>query len=180
MRIMGIDGSLSTVAVAIVDNGKLDNYSYYKPPKDGALVDRVIYARDWVRAYVKNRQPDTIVIEDYIRYLGGGSGAATVIPLAILNCSIQIGLKDIGYDVHTINVNTVRARIKEKTRPKKEEIPELVAKKLGIKFPWVYKKNGSIAAESYDIADAIAVAISAIPLKKQDYLSSGVTPSGAP
>jgi hypothetical protein len=55
---------------------------------------------------------------------------------------------------------TIRHGLKiNKLLPKKEEIPELVAKHLGITFPYQLNKKGKIKIENYDMADGIAVAL---------------------
>ena len=43
--------------------------------------------------------------------------------------------------------------------PKKEDMPALVAKHLGITFPYEYDKKGKVKVESYDKADGVAVAL---------------------
>jgi hypothetical protein len=43
--------------------------------------------------------------------------------------------------------------------PKKEDMPELVAKHLGITFPYEVNKKGRIKVENYDMADGVAVAL---------------------
>jgi hypothetical protein len=43
--------------------------------------------------------------------------------------------------------------------PAKDDMPELVAKHLGIKFPYEFNKKGKIKVENGDKADAMAVAL---------------------
>jgi hypothetical protein len=58
------------------------------------------------------------------------------------------------------SVMTIRHGLKlGKILPKKEDMPELVAKHLGITFPYVKGKTGKIKEESFDMADGIAVAL---------------------
>ena len=58
------------------------------------------------------------------------------------------------------NIMSIRHGLKlSKILPKKEEMPELIAHHLNIKFPYIYNKKGKIAVESYDMADGVAVAL---------------------
>jgi hypothetical protein len=43
--------------------------------------------------------------------------------------------------------------------PKKEDMPDLVAKHLGITFPYEYDKKGKVKEVSRDMADGVAVAL---------------------
>jgi hypothetical protein len=55
---------------------------------------------------------------------------------------------------------TIRHGLKlNKELPKKEDMPELVSKHLGIKFPYEKNKNGKIKIENYDMADSVGVAL---------------------
>jgi len=66
----------------------------------------------------------------------------------------------LGKPPELFNVLTVRHGIKnDKILPKKEDIPELVAKHLGITFPYQKGKKGKIIEENYDMADSMAVAL---------------------
>ena len=49
-----------------------------------------------------------------------------------------------------------------KVLPKKEEIPELVAKILNIKFPYVFNKKQKQIIENQDMADSIALILAYI------------------
>jgi hypothetical protein len=107
----------------------------------------------------------------------GSSSANTVIPLAILNMTLRLAIRDIGITPEALNVLKIRHTLKlTKVLPKKEDIPELVAQHLGIPYPWLYKinrrtKQQQILEESYDVADSIAVALTwaklqTVPKKK--------------
>jgi len=58
------------------------------------------------------------------------------------------------------NVMSIRHGLKlNKDLPKKEDMPELVAKHLGITFPYEYDKKGKVKEVSRDMADGVAVAL---------------------
>ena len=82
--------------------------------------------------------------------------------LAVFNRTISLALfEEFGKELVLMNVNTVRSIIKPpgyKGRLVKEDVPMALEKHFGIKFPFYYKKTGKIMTESYDVADAIAVA----------------------
>ena len=55
---------------------------------------------------------------------------------------------------------TIRHGLKfDKIFPKKQDMAELVAKHLGITFPYEYDKKGKVKVESFDKADGVAVAL---------------------
>jgi hypothetical protein len=70
----------------------------------------------------------------------------------------------LGRAPELFSVMTIRHGLKlNKIFPKKEDMPELVAKHLGITFPYERttkgKTKGKIKMESYDKADGMAVAL---------------------
>jgi hypothetical protein len=65
-----------------------------------------------------------------------------------------------GKTPYFVNVNTVRSLIKiTNERISKEQVPAAIEHHLKIKFPFKLDKNGKIKTESYDMADAVAVAL---------------------
>ena len=89
------------------------------------------------------------------------STATTVVTLASFNR--MIGLLSYDYlksHPGLFNVMSIRHGLKlNKNLPKKEEMPDLVSKHLGITFPYIKDKKGKIKPESFDMADGIAVAL---------------------
>jgi Holliday junction resolvasome RuvABC endonuclease subunit len=187
MRILGLDASTSAIGIAIIEyddlfNCKLLYADYYTPDKSIDIIDMLLKARIYISNIAKQYKIDEFVIEDYIRFMKGSSSAATVIPLAILNMTLRLMIIDIfNIKPESLNVLKIRHALKlTKELPKKEDIPNLVAKHLKIEYPWLYKVNKRtkkpvlrkvtkepvIQTESYDIADAIAVALAFIKLKE--------------
>jgi Holliday junction resolvasome RuvABC endonuclease subunit len=184
MRILSLDASTTTIGIAVIDynNGyqcKLIHSEYYKPDKSIDLLDMLIKARSYILDIAIKYEINEFVIEDYLKFMKGKSSAATVIPLAILNTTLRLMIWDqLQIQSQALNVLKIRHALKlTKQLPTKEEIPDLVAHHLGIKYNWLYKinkrtKQQVIREESYDVADAIAVGlalvkIKSIPVKKK-------------
>ena len=89
------------------------------------------------------------------------STATTVVVLTTFNRMVCTAIYDYLKDYPVLlNVMPIRHGLKlDKDLPKKEDMPELVAKHLGITFPYEHNKKGNIKVESYDKADGIAVAL---------------------
>lgn len=176
-RVLSIDASTTTIGYAILDYDdgyvSLFHHGFFKPNKDVDQIHMVIDARNYIMYLAKNFNVDEFVIEDYVKFMGGGSTASTIIPLAILNSSLRIGAIEIlGIEPVAINVMKIRHTIKlDDKLPPKEDIPELVAKILKIDFPWILNENKrskkKFVVENYDISDAIACGIAFIKLKNK-------------
>lgn len=112
--------------------------------------------------------PDIIVIEDIIKFMKK-STASTVVMLASFNRTLCM----LAYDFlmkkpELVNVMSVRHGLKfSKILMEKKEMPEVVAKHLGIKFPYIkdktgkikLKKNKEVIDENVDMADGIATGL---------------------
>lgn len=169
--IMGIDVSSSTCGWCILqwdnetNNIKYINCDYIKPPKKGDIFERLTETKTKIIEIISKYKPDYIGIENIIEFLGGGSGAKTIIMLAVFNRMIGLAsFEYLGHSPRLFNVMSIRHGLKlSKELPSKDDMPDLVAHHLGIKFPYVYKeskKNGKqIAVESGDMADGVAVAL---------------------
>lgn len=187
MRVLGLDASTSAIGIAVIEYDELFNckllYSdYYTPDKSIDIIDMLLKARTHICKIAKQYNIDEFVIEDYIRFMKGSSSAATVIPLAILNMTLRLSIIDqFNIKPESLNVLKIRHKLKlTKELPTKEDIPNLVATHLKIEYPWLYKidkrtkkpvlhkvtKKPVVQTESYDIADAIAVALAFVKLKE--------------
>jgi Holliday junction resolvasome RuvABC endonuclease subunit len=171
-KILAFDVSSTTIgwgSLLIDDQTKEINLldcGYIKPIKDGSIVDRIVHTRDRILEIINKQKPDYIGVEDIIKFMKGKSTADTIIMLTTFNRMTCL----LAYDYlkklpELFNVMTIRHGLKiGKILPKKEEMPELVAKHLGITFPYEYEINKrskiqKISEESYDTADGIAVAL---------------------
>jgi Holliday junction resolvasome RuvABC endonuclease subunit len=173
---MGLDISTTTIGIAIVkekDDGKLKlvHHEYYKPEKKFGQLEMLSKAQRYITDLVFDLDVNEVAIEQYAQFMKGKSSAKTIIPLAILNTAIQLNIwqaTDSGLVPRVMNVLAIRHAIKPtKKLPKKEEMPDIVAKRLGIKFPWEMKVNRRTKKkekreENWDVADAIAVALAHI------------------
>jgi Holliday junction resolvasome RuvABC endonuclease subunit len=166
-RILGFDASSSTIGFAVLDLEKDTNEvrficcDYYKPPKKGDILERLLQTKKDIYQILDKWKPDYIAIEDIVQFMGGGSTAATIIILTSFNR--MVGLTCLEYSKKSpklFSVMAIRHGIKlADALPKKEEIPEVVATHLKMEPFLHYKKNGNIAIETYDMNDAIAVAL---------------------
>lgn len=178
MRILGLDISTSTIGISVIDfdkNGeaKLVYIDYYKPIK-GTIEDKnkdflftLSEAKKTILTIIEKYKPDHIAIEDFIRFLKGGSGAATIISLCSINRAICLGIYE-NYPetpLHICNVISIRTRIKKDllrtALPSKDEIPEILEKMLKITIPSPIKrtrKGDKVMIEREDMGDSCAVA----------------------
>jgi hypothetical protein len=91
----------------------------------------------------------------------GKSTAKTIITLTTFNRMVCLAAYDyLQKSPELFSVMTIRHGLKlNKTLPKKEEMPELVAQHLGITFPYQLNKKGKVKEENFDMADGMAVAL---------------------
>jgi Holliday junction resolvasome RuvABC endonuclease subunit len=164
-KILGFDVSSSCIGYAVLEiednNIKFISCNYIKPIKKGSIIERLADTRDKIKNIIEENKPNYIGIEDIVQFMAGGSTAKTIIILISFNRMIGLMAHDyLGKPPELFSVMTVRHSLKlTKVLPKKDEIPTLVEKHLGIKFPYVLGKKGKIQTVSYDQADAVAVAL---------------------
>ncbi len=165
-RILGIDCSSTTIGLGVLDiddenNIKFVSMDYIKPIKTGTIIERIVDTRNKVKAFVEKIQPTDIAIEEIISFMKGASTAKTIIMLTTFNRMVCLLAYDyLNKDPELFNVMSIRHGLKlNKILPKKEEIPDLVAKHLNITFPWEFGKKGKLKVENYDKADGAAVAL---------------------
>jgi Holliday junction resolvasome RuvABC endonuclease subunit len=166
-KVLGMDISSTTIGWCslFVDDSsneiKFLDAGYIKPIKDGTIIERIVHTRDKLLEIINKYSPDYIGIEDIIKFMKGKSRADTIIMLTTFNRMVCL----LSYDFlkkppQLFNVKTIRHGLKtNKILPKKEDMPELVAKHLGITFPYEKNKKNKIKEESYDTADGVAVAL---------------------
>jgi Holliday junction resolvasome RuvABC endonuclease subunit len=163
--ILGLDISTKCIGYSIIDTSynppKLLHCSFIKPPKKGSLFDRITKTQTAITQILNEYKPQIVGIEAIAKYMGKFSTAQTIIALARINMAIGLTCYNyLGHEPVMHSVMSIRHGLKlTKALPKKDEIPELLEKLLGIKFPYVYDENGEIAEESFDMADSLAVAL---------------------
>lgn len=171
MRVLGFDCSSTTIGYGLVevDNNKIKLISsgYIKPLKTGTIIENIVDTRDKIKEIIEELQPDYIAIEEIIKFMKGKSTASTIIMLTTFNRMLCL----LAYDYlhkppELCSVLSIRHGLKlNKILPKKEDMPELVSKHLGITFPYEYKKKSNrstkpgLKDENFDRADGIAVAL---------------------
>lgn len=166
-HILGIDCSSTTIGYCVLSwndvtkDIKFVLASYIKPIKKGSIIERIADTRDKIKKIILDIKPDYIAIEDIIQFMAKKSTAKTIIILTSFNRMIGLIAYDyLGKSPELFNVMSIRHGLKVGTvLPKKEEMPDLVAKHLGITFPYEYNKLDKIKIESYDKADGMAVAL---------------------
>jgi Holliday junction resolvasome RuvABC endonuclease subunit len=165
--ILGFDVSSTTIGWCTLNWNDTTNdiilmqMGYLKPIKKGSIIERIVDTRNKIQKIIVDAKPDYIAIEDIIQFMQGKSTAKTIIMLTTFNRMISLTSYDyLGKEPTLYSVMTIRHGLKEgKVFPKKEDMPSLVAKHLGITFPYEYNKKGGIKVESYDKADGVAVAL---------------------
>lgn len=165
-RVLGLDASTTTIGIAVIDfedNGSMNlvHHGFYKPPKNGHIVERLASVREFIYGLMGRYQPNDVALEDIILFMKGHSTAQTVSSLAVLNRTVGLAVyNQSGRVPNMLNVMAIRHALKtDKELPAKEEIPELVAHYLKQPFPYRKNKKGNVATENFDMADAMAVAI---------------------
>lgn len=164
-RVLGFDVSSTTIGYSVLDfdqfGFKLFDSGYLKPIKKGSIIERIVDTRDRINKIITKYKPDHIGIEEIVQFMQGKSTAKTIIMLTTFNRMTCLCAYDyLGKSPELFSVMTIRHGLKTgKELPKKEEIPELVAKHLGITFPYETDKKGKIKVENYDRADGIAVGL---------------------
>lgn len=164
-KILGFDISSTCIGYSLleIDSNQIKfiSCSFLKPLKTGSIINRLADTRDKIKKIIEDTKPDHIVIEDIIQFMSGASTAKTIITLTSFNRMIGLLAYDfLKREPQYFSVMTIRHGIKlNKILPKKEDIPELVAKHLQIIFPYQENKKGKLKPENFDMADSIAVAL---------------------
>lgn len=166
-RVLGFDVSSTTIGYCVLEvdeqADKIDFVyaNYVKPLKKGSIIERIVDTRDKIQVIIDQVKPDYIGIEDIIQFMQGKSTAKTIIMLTTFNRMIGLCAYDyLKRAPELFSVMTIRHGLKtDKVFPKKEDMPELVAKHLGIQFPYEMNKKGKVKVESFDKADGVAVAL---------------------
>jgi hypothetical protein len=164
-KVLGIDVSSTTIGYGILEidgyNIKYISSGFLKPIKDGTIIERIVDTRNKISDIINSFKPTHIAIEDIIQFMEGKSSAQTIIMLTTFNRMVGLLSHDyLGRAPELFSVMSIRHGLKiNKIFPKKEDMPALVGKHLGITFPYETSKRGKIMVESYDKADGIAVAL---------------------
>ncbi len=169
-KVLGFDVSSTTIGYCVleIDANNQINFvyaNYLKPIKEGTIIERIVDTRNKIQSIIDQVKPDHIGIEDIIQFMQGKSTAKTIIMLTTFNRMIGLCAYDyLKRSPDLFSVMSIRHGLKtSKDLPKKEDMPELVAKHLGITFPYEVSKKGKskgkIKVESFDMADGIAVAL---------------------
>ncbi len=176
-KILGFDVSSSMIGWCLleIDEGfhskemeqqiKYIDSGLFKPKKEGNILERLENTRNEISKIINKCSPDYIGIEDIINFIRNKSSANTIITLAVFNRMIGLLAFDfLKKSPELFGVLSIRHGLKfNKIFPKKEDMPEIVAKHLNIKFPYklmtMGKNKGKPHITNYDRADAMSVAL---------------------
>jgi Crossover junction endodeoxyribonuclease RuvC len=170
-KILGLDVSSSCIGWGLLEIDESNKEIKYldsgliTPTKDGDIIERLFQTKNEVLSIMDKCEPDHIGIENIINFIRNKSSANTIITLAVFNRMVGLLARDfLNKSPELFGVLDIRHGLKtNKILPKKEDMPELVAKHLGITFPYKYinrgKTKGKVHVTNYDRADGIAVAL---------------------
>lgn len=160
---MSFDVSSSVIGWATFNidkknNTKLVDSGFFKPSKTGHLFENLKSTKEKILDLLEEHNPNKVAIEDIAQFMPKVSSANTIIKLALYNRLVGLTAFEYLNEIPELySVMAIRHGLKlTKDLPKKEEIPELVEKLLGVTLPRQYKKTGVVRPELYDEADAIA------------------------
>jgi Holliday junction resolvasome RuvABC endonuclease subunit len=183
MMVLGLDISTTCIGWSIIDYNEnkfvLIDIGFFEPLKSVSaskklkdlssleFLDMLQSSVVFIKSLLDKHNPNKIFIEDYIRYMAGGSGANTIIPLACLNraiCLLSYEYMNFNKDnIRICNVMSIRSLIKKAASlndlPKKEQLPPVLEKLMNITIPVVYeqkKKKKVVSPFTYDQSDSIA------------------------
>jgi len=167
-KVLGLDISSSCIGWATIEYDdttiNLVKYGNIDPPdaKKGSLSFRALSASKELRKLLKAESPDEIAVEAYAnRFAGGRTTARTIIVLSFFNemcqmiCLDELGFESVKYPVS--NIRSIISKFLKKKSISKDEIFEEVKGYFTNFIPRI-SRTGSYGSESFDQADAIAVA----------------------
>ena len=64
MKVLGLDTSTTSTGYAVLDGLKLISYGTIKTPKEGDLLDKIIYIEEHIKQIIKAKEVEFIVVED--------------------------------------------------------------------------------------------------------------------
>ncbi len=177
IKIIGLDISSAVIGWALLEyddkSVHLIEHGCIKPPKSskGTLTYRVNDAYGEIYDFFKLKAPDIVASEAYVnKFTRGRSTARTIIVLSVFNeISSLACLRALEYEPYKYAVMTIRSKLSKLAGYRiisKDDCFEFV-KKYFPSFKVKTNRNGKIAKESYDEADAIAVALTHIVKEKE-------------
>jgi len=151
---IGIDSSSQTIGIGIIELTDVGEIvykdSFYLKPRGTDLFDKIYSIKDQVRSVLEKHKPTNIYIEDIIKFMAHRSTASTIISLTTFNralCNLchEYLLREniMPHKPVILNVSRIRHTIKlqKGKAPKKEDIPAVLSKRLGVEVPIYFNKN---------------------------------------
>ena len=174
-KILGLDISSSVIGYGIIEyddkNINLVKYGHIKPPaaEKGSLSFRALQASKEVRELLIKECPDEVAVEMYAnRFAAGRTTARTIIVLSFFNelcqlvCLDCLGIESVKYTV--VGIRSTISKFINKKSISKEDMFEVIRDTFKN-----FNKKGGFGAESFDQADAIAVAFCHAIVSQKNY-----------
>jgi Holliday junction resolvasome RuvABC endonuclease subunit len=168
--VLGLDCSSSTIGWGLV--GKKESgeklllaYGHIKPLKPTYdLIYRLDDVYDKIAELCLEFDPHEVAVEEMLYYIKGLSQASTIVTLAAFNrVAALAAYREANHEVFFHAVSKIRSVLKKeingKESIKKEDVPDIIVSCLGPEFKFIKNRKGSIAKETGDEADGIAVAL---------------------
>lgn len=163
--VLGLDISTTCIGYCVYDGKNILDKAAIK--LEGEFYDRVDFALNELDRIVDGWKIDTIHIEEFLmKFALGRSSAFSINKLISFNSIISYHLYKRNKGIKRYNVLSARKALFGMAKNKfyknsKEFVLEMLRKKLGQSFIDSLPKNtrGNIAAEAYDINDAVVMAL---------------------
>ena len=164
--ILGLDCSSSVLGWGLIDpdTKELVAYGYYNlATSKYDILQRLDYLYNIIKQLCEKFTPQTVVIEEIIKFMAGRSSAATVISLASFNRTAALSAYHSVGNVSFMNVNTIRKIIRNtyglKNKISKEDMPDIIRDNLYSDLKYYKKRTTGWTDHTYDQSDGIAVAL---------------------
>lgn len=174
--VLGLDCSSSVLGFGLIDidTKELVAYGYYNlATSQYDILQRLDYLYKIIQSLCEEFTPQTVVIEEIIKFMKGRSSASTVISLASFNRTAALSAYHSIGNVEFLNVNTIRKVIKNacglKDKIDKEDMPDIIKTYLYNDLKYYKKRTTGWTDQTYDQSDGIAVAWSYVLENYADY-----------
>jgi hypothetical protein len=161
--IIGLDISSTCIGLAFFENNQYQTF-FHKPNKKLPEYIQIQKAINWINktnslvtstAHIINIESPALAFSKF-------TTAKTLSKLISWNSIISFELSK-SYQINHVNVNTARANLRKlahlNSRIKKENVPNTIELITNTTFPYIISKKGKIKPETYDMADALAMAM---------------------
>ena len=182
MKVLGIDVSSETIGISIIEDTvpySIIFIDHIKPPKNDSIIESLYETKQIFLDKIKDLKFDRVVIEEISEHMSNKTTSKTILKLAVFNRMIGLCIKE-TFNIYPDFLNVLRARANIKHKDyvgalAKEDVPDALSHLIGFDFPHIYetisyrkKTKTVIATESYDRADAVAMAVAYLEMKSKN------------